>query len=448
MRNMHILLPLHFVWCAFAAPVVARQQRQPVAAAAWLLCLAALPFVGTLLYLLAAWRPYRPAVPCGGSEALPLASLIRSNCGARIARHNRTTPLRNGSNAFSALIAALQHAARSIHMEYYIFRDDRIGRAVAEILVRKARAGVEVRVIYDAVGSWRLSRRTLRRLREAGVDIRPFAPIRFPWFTPRAARRNHRKIVVTDGKVAFIGGINIAKYYLDGDCMGKWRDEHLRIEGDAVADLQRIFLTDWAHAGGRRLAIGRYVARHRIFRISPMQIAPAEEGRTRRTLIEAFAAAIAGARREVRISSPYFMPPPLLLDAIRMAAGCGVRVRVITPMRSDSRLTGLVAESYVGELLDAGAEVYRYADGFLHAKMALFDDAAASVGTANMDYRSLTDNFEVTAFLYDRRLVRRLAAEFDADLALSHRVSRRAWRRRPRWRILLCDLARLLAPLL
>jgi cardiolipin synthase len=151
-------------------------------------------------------------------------------------------------------------------MEYYIIRDDRIGHTIAEILIRKARAGLEVRVIYDAVGSWRLSRKTLRRMHDAGVETAAFEPVRFPWFTTRVTHRNHRKIVVTDGKVAYLGGINIAKYYLDGDYMGKWRDEHLRVEGDAVADLQRLFIADWARVRGEYLDSRRYIAPHGIRR--------------------------------------------------------------------------------------------------------------------------------------------------------------------------------------
>lgn len=149
-------------------------------------------------------------------------------------------------------------------MEYYIFRDDRIGRTISDILMRKARSGVEVRVIYDAIGSWGLSRRAIRCLRDAGVRIFPFRPLRFPWFRAGVGCRNHRKIVVVDGKTAYLGGINIAKYYLDGDDLGKWRDEHLRIEGDAVADLQRLFAADWQRVGGEAMRVEEYLAGHGV----------------------------------------------------------------------------------------------------------------------------------------------------------------------------------------
>ncbi len=442
-----LLTALHLAWTALAAVVVTRRTRNPASAGVWLLLVFALPVAGTLLYVLAGWHDTRTAAcaaPAGNRH--PLAALIGCGCGTRTAPHNRIDPLHNGSNAFAALIASLQRATRSIHMEYYIFRNDRIGRTIAAILMRKARAGVEVRVIYDAVGSWRLGRRLRRDLRRAGVEIRPYAPIRFPWFTPRTNRRNHRKIVVTDGRTAYLGGINIAKYYLDGDGMGKWRDEHLRIEGDAVADLQRLFLADWARSGGPRLDPAHYVAPHRIADMRPMQIAWAEEGPSRTTLADAFASVIHRAHRTIRLSSPYFMPPPCILDALRIASRRGVRVAVMIPTCSDSRITDLASESYAADLLEAGAELYRYDNGFLHAKLLVADDTVASVGTANMDYRSLQDNLEVTAFVYDRATAASLAATFDRDLEHCVRIRPDTWRRTPLRRIA-SDLLRLLSPL-
>lgn len=443
------LIAIHLVWTAAAAVVITHRTRNPASAGVWLLLIAALPLLGTLLYLLAGWHDRPEAAEADRTSCgTPLQRLIARNCGARVTPHNRIELLHNGNNAYSSLIASLQHASRSIHMEYYIFRDDRIGCTIAEILMRKARAGVAVRILYDAFGSRGLRRKTLRRLRDAGAEVRSYAPIRFPWFTPRAERRNHRKIVVTDGSTAYLGGINIAKYYLDGDYKGKWRDEHLRIEGDAVADLQRLFLADWTRSGGKVPDAAGLFAPHRIADRLPIQIAWSEEGPARRTLAEAFAAAIVRARRTVRLSSPYFMPPPGILDAIRIASRSGVRVVVMIPASSDSHFTDLISDSYVEDLLDAGAELYRYDHGFLHAKLLVADDDVASVGTANMDCRSLQDNLEVTAFLYGKRVASELSATFDRDLARCVRVVRSDWKRRPLWRRTLGDLLRLVAPLM
>ena len=446
-RGMYIALTLHLLWTLGAAAVITRRQRIPASAAAWLALVFLLPVAGTLLYVLAGYRRAVPAAEPCDCRGDAVEQIVARGCGTRPAPRNSVSLLHNGSNAFTALIAALQHAVRSIHMEYYIIRDDRIGRTIAEILIRKARVGLEVRVIYDAVGSWRLSRTTLRRMHDAGVRTAALQPVRFPWFTTRVSRRNHRKIVVTDGRVAFLGGINIAKYYLDGDYMGKWRDEHLRVEGDAVADLQKLFIADWARVRGESLDIRRHIAPHDIRQRLPIQLAWAEEGPSRLTIAEAFAAAIVRAQRRVRISSPYFLPPAMLLDALRLAARSGVRVQVMIPTCSDSPFTDLISDSYVGDLLDAGIELYRYANGFLHAKLLIVDDDTASVGTANMDYRSLLDNLEVTAFIRDRQVVRELSATFDGDLASCRRIVRGEWRPAA-WRRTLGDVLRLVSPLM
>ena len=446
-QDMLILLTIHLLWSLALLPGIAHRHRIPASAASWAAIVVLLPVVGTLLYWLAGYRRPVPSPAGGMTSAAGLERLLFCGCGTRPALHNRLEELHDGSNAFSSLIAALQRATRTIHLEYYIFRDDRIGSAIAEILIRKARAGVEVLLIYDAVGSWRLSRAMLRRLHRAGVRTAPYAPIRFPWFTPRAARRNHRKIVVVDGKVAYLGGINIAKYYLDGDDLGRWRDEHLRLEGDIVADLQRLFLADWAAAAGERIEAQSRIARHSIRRRLALQLAWAEEGPSRTVLAEAFALLIVRARRRVRICSPYFLPPTLLLDALRTAARSGVRVEVMIPACSDSRLTDLAADSYIDDLLDAGVALYRYDGGFLHAKVLIVDDTAASVGTANMDYRSLTANLEVTVFVRDRATVGRMASTFEADKAACRRIDRSSWHP-ARGRRIAGELLRLLAPLL
>ena len=192
-RGMYIALTLHLLWTLGAALVITRRQRIPASAAAWLALVFLLPVAGTLLYVLAGYRRAAPAAePCDCRGDI-VEQIVARGCGTRPTPRNSVSLLHNGSNAFTALITALQHAVRSIHMEYYIIRDDRIGRTIAEILIRKARAGLEVRVIYDAVGSWRLSRTTLHRMHDAGVRTAAFEPVRFPWFTTRVSRRNHRK---------------------------------------------------------------------------------------------------------------------------------------------------------------------------------------------------------------------------------------------------------------
>lgn len=424
---MLTLLAIHLLWSLCALVWTTHRHRIPASAAAWAAVILLLPVAGTLVYLAFGLPQRLPAVRRPERAGDALSRLIASGCGSRPTLRNRVRVLHNGNNAFTSLIGALQRATRTIHLEYYIFRDDRVGRTIADILVRKARAGVEVRIIYDAVGSCGLKRKLLHRMHAAGIRTAAYAPVRFPWFRPCSTHRNHRKIAVTDGRTAFLGGINIAKYYLDGDDSGKWRDEHLRMEGDIVAELQCLFLADWAAATGLRLDPAHFIARHDIRESLPLQAVWSEEGSSRTAVAETFAALIVRARSRVRICSPYFLPPTLLLDALRLAVRSGVKVEVMIPSASDSRLTDLVSDTYVDDLLDAGVDLYRYEAGFLHAKVLLVDDRAASVGTANMDYRSLTANLEVTVILRDPETVRRMAATFDRDLSSCARIDRRTW---------------------
>lgn len=436
---------LHLAIALAVLPWLAHRHRDPVRLAAWWLLTALCPPASLLLYLLVGWERHAMSCPQPQSQrGFSLDRLIRNGCGAPRRERGRVELLHNGSNAYTALISALQRARHSVSVSYYIICDDRIGHTICDILVRRARAGVQVRMIYDAFGSRSLKPKFLKRLRRAGIDIRPYAPLRFPWFTPSAMRRNHRKMVIVDGRVALLGGINLARYYLDGDTLGAWRDEHLSIEGEAVADLQRLFQADWRRAGGADFTPDTVPSPAER---SPVQIAWSGRGGTRRLLSEAFLSVILRAEREIRISSPYFMPPVELLRALRCAAGGGVRVRIMIPAESDSRLLDYVAESYIDDLLDAGVELYRYEKGFLHAKFLVIDERLAAVGTANMDYRSLELNEETTAFLYDSRPVRDLAQTFDRDLTACCRITPENWH--PGfWRRRTGELLRLAAPLL
>ncbi len=443
---MSVFWMFHLGVALMALPRLMRHKRDPIAAAAWWLAILFLPVAGVLLYLLAGREPRSGSFPVRvAARGRSLEGLIACACGTSRRERGRIRLLHDGSNAFSALIAALQRARRSISISYYIICDDRIGRTVTDILVRRARAGVAVRVIYDAYGSRCLKRGFLDRLRREGVDIRPFAPFRFPWFTPSALRRSHRKVVIVDGRCALLGGINLARYYLDGGAQGCWRDEHLLIEGEAVADLQRLFREDWLRVGGADF-LPESMAEPVRGRAS-VQIAWASGGVSRTCLADAFVSAVLRAERRVRIASPYFLPPPALLQALRCAVESGVRVEVMIPAASDSRLLDLVSESYVDDLLAAGVELYRYRKGFLHAKYLVVDDRAAAVGTANMDYRSLELNEEVAAFLYDKGSVRELAAVFDRDRSHCERIQAGQWHPNG-WRRCAGELLRLAAPLL
>lgn len=441
---LYVLWLSHIPVAALCVGRIVGSRLAPTSAAAWILAVVCLPWLGAALYVLTAWfrvpSTRRPPVRLPFVEAV-----VAGGCGSRADARNRVELLNDGGETFTALISALHHARRTIHLEYYIFDDDRIGCAIAEVLLRKTRAGVAVRLLYDAVGSPLPSRGMLRRLREGGVDVKAFEPWRFPWLRPSFNVRNHRKIAVIDGRTAFLGGINIARRYLEGDELGRWRDEHLRIEGRAVADLQRLFAADWVRAGGAAFDVGSSLAPAGETKGVRVHIGWSQTGSTRRTLHDAFVAAVMQARREVRIATPYFIPPCTLRHVLCIASAGGVRVRLMVPARADSRVAALAGESYFGEMLDAGVEIYLYDNGFLHSKTLIVDESMASVGTANLDSRSLFINWEVAAFVHDGRFARRAAETFDRDMARCHRLTAAEYAARTPLRRAAASCARLLA---
>lgn len=443
----YILFALHSLLAICFSIHIVTVRRSPSAAAAWLLEVWLFPIAGALFYLVAGWHAEQP-LRRGKKREHFVETIISGGCGSTIDRCNRVELLNDGGEMFPALIAELHRARRSINLEYYIFDDDRIGSTIADILMRKARGGVEVRLLYDALGSFLPAHGMLRELRRAGVEVRAFSPLRFPWFMPSTNERNHRKIAVIDGRVAFIGGINIARRYLEGNELGRWRDEHLRIEGGAVADLQGVFAADWIGAKGGRFDVEKSLAPYDPSLDMKVQIGWSQSGVTRRTLLDAFTAAIMRARHHVRISTPYFVPPESLLQAICIAAAAGVKVSLMTPARADLRVTAFAAESYFADLLAAGVEIYLYDGGFLHSKMLIIDDEIVSVGTANLDYRSLLTNWEVAAFVYDKEFAQMVARTYDNDIAKCHLLTAEEYNARPLKRRVAEGISRILAPLL
>jgi cardiolipin synthase len=365
--------------------------------------------------------------------------------------HNRVAVLNNGKATFASIMEALRSAKTFIHMEYYIFENDRVGRKIAKILMDKARAGVEVRFIYDDVGSWGLNRKFRKQMRAAGVDVRCFMRVAFPWLTSRVNYRNHRKIVVVDGHVAYTGGINIAERYLRrSKRLGMWRDTHLKLEGDAVAMLNAVFATDWYFVSGKqRLGdYDKYFPPTRVNGEVPVQIASSGPDSDWASIMQAFFSAITHAQKHIYISSPYFLPNQAILTALKIAALSGIDVRVMIPSRSDSKIVYWATRSYIGELLEAGINVYLYRRGFNHSKVIMIDGEFSSVGTANMDMRSFEDNFEITAIMYDKKIAQELEGYFLKDLEGSVKLTPEMWDERRNLHSVYESLDRLLSPLL
>ena len=357
----------------------------------------------------------------------------------------------DGYGFFPALLAAIRNATSHIHIDIYIFADDALGRLVSDSLIDKARQGVEVRVIYDDVGCWNVSRHFFERMREEGIEVCPFLPVRFPSFTSKVNYRNHRKIIVVDGKVGFIGGMNIAQRYVKGVEDRPWRDTMTKITGSAVYSLQREFLVDWYFVDRTRLSDRKYYPPVvssdyddcLIQIVTGCPVTPFPE------IMQGYMRVIIAARRYIYIETPYFIPTEPVLFALKTAALGGIDVRIIVPERSDARFVEWAGRSYLRDMTASGVKVYLYESGFLHSKILVCDDSLATCGSTNVDSRSFENNFESNAFFYDETVARRFRRIFLEDLGRSVPLSEKPGRMNPGFFPRLWEsLTRLLSPLL
>lgn len=374
--------------------------------------------------------------------------MLLSNNRSFLTKNNRVTLLLNGENKMAELIKCLESAQNHIHIEYYIFDNDTIGGQIAHILARKAKEGVKVRFIYDDVGTSHLHKSFKKLFDEAGVEHYAFMPVYIPKLS-RANYRDHRKIVVIDGKCGFVGGINIADRYINHGGTIKWRDAHLKLDGDAVYSLQTVFMLNWYFVSGK----GFHYDEVYFPPIAPIgnqyvQIAASGPDSDWASIMQAFFVAISTAKEQVLISTPYFIPNEPIITALSTAALSGIDVQIIFPYRGDNPIVQAASMSYMKEVLEAGVKVFLYSDGFNHSKTIVVDGILSSVGTANMDFRSFDQNFEVNALVYDEKIAAELIDVFnnDKEHCLPLKLSR--WQQRPIRRRLAESASRLLAPLL
>lgn len=378
-----------------------------------------------------------------------LVKLLLNSSSSLITIGNRVQVLQNGDQTFTAIIEALKEAKNFIHLEYYIFEEDAIGNQIKQILIDKAKAGVEVRLIVDDVGSWELKKDFFKLMARSGIEAESFLKVRFPWLTSKVNYRNHRKILIVDGEVGFMGGINIADRYISGSHeYGIWRDTHLKIEGDAVNSLQTTFLIDWYFVRQIELADPKYFPSKRPLGDKIVQIASSGPDSDWPAIMMGIFQAIASAEDYIYIATPYFMPSESVLLAIKAAAMGGVDVRILLPEKSDAFITLLSTRSYIKELLESNVRIFFYQKGFLHSKTFVCDDVLTSIGSANMDFRSFEQNFEVTAFVYDSEISLQAKQSFFDDLAESREILMDAWVQRPVWGKAKESFARLFSPLL
>jgi len=363
---------------------------------------------------------------------------------------NQVQLLVNGEQKFPELFEALEAARHHIHLEYYILSDDDVGRRLTNILVEKARQGVEVRVIADGVGAGQIGS-IPKRLREAGGQYYPFMPVRFTSFAS-ANYRNHRKIAVVDAEVGFVGGLNLDdRYWNTGKHDLYWRDTHLKIEGSAVNFLQLQFLMGWQFVSDHTFPLREPYFRDTSGRSSGgavVGIVASGPDSERPYNMDVLISAIHRARRHIRITNPYFIPSEPLKTALQVAAASGVRVECIFPGVSDSAIVKHASFSYLKPLLESGVRIYLYNKGFVHAKTMTIDGQFSIIGTVNMDIRSFYINFEIAAVVYDRQLAAQLEAAFEEDLRECTELDAESWADRPLWQRSADSVCRLLTPLL
>jgi cardiolipin synthase len=492
-----IELPRWFIEVGFVAyavavvVVVVLERRRPTATLALILSMIFVPVAGLLVYLLFSRRRVRRrqrnrqrraidplegtrnlAVLDGLPAGLPerqrgLVRLALETAAAPLRRADRVTLLPSATEAYDALLEAIRGAERCVHLEFYIWKDDHVGRQVTALLTQRAAEGVDVRVLYDHVGSLGLATEHFTKLRQAGGHVAIYGRLRMP-FRLRPSRvnfRNHRKLVTIDNRIGFVGGSNIATEYFGEHGEGGWRDLMVRVEGDAVIGLEATFLEDWLASTGDVVDLagkkptkaegvdGRKPARKRAWDanhpgeqalrdanpFAPMPEGPiASDGplvqmipsgpdlQIAASIQAQFTATVAAAQTRAWIATPYFIPDEPLMLILRTAALRGVDVRILVPTaeHNDQHLVALASRSYFDELLEVGCRIFEYLPGMLHAKYLIADEVAA-IGSANMDVRSFFLNYEITAMFYDEPITDSLAAIFEEDLEQAREVTAR-----------------------
>ena len=377
-----------------------------------------------------------------------LAKLLENSILAVPLYGSKITPYTDGESKMKALIEEIDRAKHHIHIQYYIFCDDETGNRLQKALIEKAREGVKVRILYDDVGCSGVKKKFFETMRQEGIEVHAFLHVRFPLFTSKINYRNHRKIVVIDGRVGFIGGMNIADRYVRGTGWGSWRDTHFRIEGSGAAGLQASFLSDWSATTKQRIDGADYYPPSEQYTHGIMQIVPSGPFGKWRALLQAESYALTNARKRIWIQTPYYLPSEVLNSALQTAALAGIDVRLMLPARSDSKFVDLASHSYLDDMMKAGVKILFYKPGFLHSKLLIIDDGLTVIGSANMDFRSFEHNFEVNAFVYDPKFTTRMAAVFAEDAAHSHLLTPAEWFNRPRPKRWAESFMRLFAPLM
>ena len=418
---------------------VVMDNRQPAKTMAWALVIWFVPIVGIVFYLFFGINTRKERLVSQRSmDQLSKRSMLEfveqkdlslpEDYKAIIelfVNENLSLPFKNnevrfytdGYTFFPALLREIAAAKDHIHIDMYIIDDDPLGNLVADALIDKVREGVEVRLIYDDVGCWNVKHGFFERMREEGIEVVPFLPVRFPSFTSKVNYRNHRKLIVIDGRTGFIGGMNIALRYVKGTKTQPWRDTMLQVTGSGVYSLQRAFLVDWYFVDRTQISDRKYYPKN--IEIEPnstlIQMVTSGPVTPYPEIMQGLVRVIIAAKRYLYIETPYFLPTEPVLFALKTAALGGVDVRIMVPFRSDAKFVEWASRSYLREMVDTGVKVLYYQTGFLHSKMVVSDDAICTCGSTNVDFRSFENNFEANVFIYDEDMAVQMRDVFLAD---------------------------------
>ncbi len=465
----------------FSLLIIFFQRREPSTVWAWLLLLYFIPVLGFILYLVlgqnfrkdkmfkmkeiegeikyAVRRQeesiFRKKLRLRDPELERFKNLIIYNLNeaeAVLTDNNDVRVYTDGKEKFKALLHEMDHARNYIHLEYYIIRNDELWKEIEKVLIRKARQGVEVRVLFDSMGCRGMRKADWVRLEKAGIQVAEFFPALLGKLQLRVNYRNHRKIVVIDGRIGFVGGFNIGREYLGKvKKFGYWRDTHICIEGSAVTSLAVRFVLDWNYAAKENLFL-----EDRLFEIphyvrdgrDPVQIVSSGPDSHSQEIRNNYLKMIHMAKKSVYLQTPYFIPDDAILNALKIAAKSGVDVRIMVPCKPDHPFVYWATTSYLGEMIEAGAKCYTYDAGFLHTKCVCVDGLVSCMGTANMDIRSFKLNFEVNAVIYSARTTRKLEEAFENDIPKCTLVTKKIYEKRSMYIRCKEQFCRLLSPVL
>ena len=446
---------------------VVLENRNPLKTTSWILVLLLIPLLGIIIYYIFGQdarqiriisnKKYRMLKRRSSRQPAELPNEVNQypeyQSLGQLLNYRNEAPLLHGSKIkvftcgetkFDAFIQDIQQAKHHIHLQYYIFEDDTIGKTIQRLLIDKAKEGVNVRVLYDDVANWKVKKSFFQEMEAAGVKVTVFLKVHFPLLTSKVNYRNHRKVVVIDGHIGYIGGMNIADRYLQPS----WRDTHLRVEGRGVLGMQSAFLIDWYSSGKNFISDPEYFPKLPVETENLMQIATGSPISPWRTLLHATIHIIARANRYVYIQTPYFLPEDSLVQALQLASLSGVDVRLMVPSKPDTPFVGTAARSYYAEMMKAGIKIYALKDAFLHAKMIVCDDFLSVIGSANMDFRSFEHNFEINAYIYDAQLAGEMKEIFFEDQKKCKQIILKEWNKRSIRSKLWESILRLFSPLL